>query len=479
MQYLTNYFSYFFALSVFAILSSLFMNISVETLEVSAQNITISNNLTSKGNSTIEGMKQNLTEVIENINYITVSNVSAPSVTVDPNNDNIYLSYFETKNNLTNVYLSISKDKGITFSDPVRVNDKEGDANQYPWTKTKIEIGPQNEVYLLWHVIDESNEEFVYGLSSLRLAKSIDGGLTFMPTTSPGNDTLTEKAFFDMAVSNNNTVFISYLDSLSNVTDFTISYPSEVKVLKSLDGGITFDEPITIDKTACDCCKTSAVTSDDGELYMIWRHASHVDSKTYENGSNPYNYEDKLEKGVIYEVIRDVYVTHSTDNGEAESFVKPVLVNEDNWFMNGCPGAGPDLDFDSKGNLHVGWFTGGGNQPGTYYTNSTNINNTNNNNRLNFTNPLPLLTDEWIPTSETNLVVDGQDNVWVTTTDSRNANNSNIFVAVKSSDGKLYKNQEFAIGDDSVISAGKNITAITWLNKDELNLAIIDSIDDV
>jgi hypothetical protein len=53
-------------------------------------------------------------------------------------------------------------------------------------------------------------------MGSLRLAKSIEGGATFLPTTSPGNDTPTEKAFFDLAVSKNNSIYITYLDSLSN-----------------------------------------------------------------------------------------------------------------------------------------------------------------------------------------------------------------------------------------------------------------------
>lgn len=68
--------------------------------------------------------------------------------------------------------------------------------------------------------------------------------------------------------------------------------------------------------------------------------------------------------------------------------------------------------------------------PGTYYANSTD-------GGKNFSQPLPILVAEWSTTSETNLAVDGKDNVWITTTDSRNENNTNVFVAVKSVDGKL------------------------------------------
>ena len=53
----------------------------------------------------------------------------------------------------------------------------------------------------------------------------------------------------------------------------------------------------------------------------MWRHANHNAKETYSNGSNSYNYKDKLANGVIYQVIRDIYITHSNDSGKAESFV--------------------------------------------------------------------------------------------------------------------------------------------------------------
>lgn len=427
----------------------------------------VSNSTTNSESAAIQMMmEKNLTTIVSDINFKIMNNVTDPSITISPVDDTIYLSYAKTENNETNIYLVKSTDNGSSFSEPIRVNNNPDDATMNAWTSTKIALGPNSEVYILWHVIDESNKEFAYGTSSLRLAKSTDGGQTFAPATSPGNNTLTEKAFFDLAVSKNNSIYISYLDSLSNVTDFSISYPSEVKLLRSFDGGDSFETPITIDKTACDCCKTAAMTDQNGEAYVLWRHASHINNQTYTNGSNIYNYEDKLEKGVIYEVIRDIYVTHSNDSGKAESFVPAVRIHEDNWYMNGCPGAGPDLGFDSNGVLHVGWFTGGGEMPGTYYANSTN-------GGKNFSAPLPLLVDEWVATSETNLGIDGKDNVWITTTDGRDDNNTHVFVAVKSADGELFKNGQFGIGEKPVISSGQTITGITWQDKENINLAIL------
>jgi len=134
--------------------------------------------------------------------------------------------------------------------------------------------------------------------------------------------------------------------------------------------------------------------------------------------------------------------------------------------MNGCPSAGPDLGFDSNGVLHVGWFTGGAEMPGTYYANSTN-------GGKNFSVPLPLLVDKWVAAKETNLDVDGKDNVWITTTDARDENNTHVFLAVKSADGKLYKNELFGIGESPVISSGQKITGIAWKDNDSINIAIL------
>lgn len=459
----------YFLVSIVLVMGSGVLSIVIYELTTYAQDFSNASDSISNKESVIQMMGNNLTSIVSGIDFKVLNNLTDPSIAISPVDDTIYLSYAKTENNETNIYLTISKDNGTTFSDPVRVNDKDGDATMNAWTSTKIGLGPNNEVYVLWHVIDDSNKDFAYGASSLRFAKSADGGQTFSFVTSPGNNTVTEKAFFDLAVSKNNSVYISYLDSLSNVTDFSISYPSEVKLLRSFDGGNSFENPVTIDKTACDCCKTGALTDKNGDVYLIWRHASHINNQTYTDGSNPYNYEDKLEKGVIYEVIRDIYVTRSNDSGKAQTFLPAVRVHADNWYMNGCPSAGPDLGFDSKGVLHVGWFTGGGEMPGTYYANSTTAAVSS----LNFSEPLPILVDDWMPTSETNLGIDGRDNVWMATTDARDDNYSYVFIAVKSANGELFKNGQFGIGHDPVISSGKTITGVVWKDNDNINLAIL------
>jgi hypothetical protein len=423
----------------------------------------------SDNSSAINKMKTNISNFFDNVNYLSISNATSPAVAVDSRDGTTYLSFTKTENNATNIYLTKSSDDGISFSDPVRINQVVGDASPDAWTAPRILLGNTGEVFVVWHVIDESNKEFAYGTSSLRLARSLDGGQSFEPTTYPANDTVGEKAFFGAAISpSDGRIYISYLDSLSNITDFTISYPSKVNVIQSSDSGKTFDTSSTIDPTACDCCRTAITVGPDGEAYMAWRHASHDTAETYSNGSNPFNYDEKLEEGVIYEVVRDVFVAHSTDDGLISNLSPPVKVHNDSWFMNGCPSAGPSLSFDPNDRLHVTWFTGGGEMPGTYYAFSDD-------NGQSFSTPLPVLTDEWIPPADSNLAIDNQNNIWLTTADKRNENHTNIFVGIVDSAGSLTANNAFAVGENPVISSGANKTAIGWTEGSNLKLAVANN----
>lgn len=93
------------------------------------------------------------------------------------------------------------------------------------------------------------------------------------------------------------------------VTNYDSTYPSKAKLLRSINDGLSFECPIVIYKTSCDCCKTTATASDANEVNMLWQHANYAAKETYSNDSNPYNYEGKLGQGVIYEVMR--YLQHS------------------------------------------------------------------------------------------------------------------------------------------------------------------------
>jgi secreted PhoX family phosphatase len=88
---------------------------------------------------------------------------------------------------------------------------------------------------------------------------------------------------------------------------------------------------------------------------------------------------------------------------------------------------------------------------------------------------LPVLTDEWLPPADSNLAVDSQNNIWITTADKRNENRTDILVGIIDPAGSLTANNAFAVGEDPVISSGANKIAIGWTEGSNLNLAVANS----
>jgi hypothetical protein len=113
---------------------------------------------------------------------------------------------------------------------------------------------------------------------------------------------------------------------------------------RSTDGGRTWEanRPIYTDPT-CPCCRTSVAVAADGTIYVAWR-------------------------AILPGDVRDVVVTRSSDGGK--TWASPVRVRSDDWVYPGCPHAGPSLEVDAKGAVHVAWWTGKEGEAGVYYARS-------------------------------------------------------------------------------------------------------------
>ena len=120
---------------------------------------------------------------------------------------------------------------------------------------------------------------------------------------------------------------------------------SGVWMSRSTDGGRTWEanRPIYSEPT-CPCCRTAVAVAGDGSIYVAWR-------------------------AILPGDVRDVVVTRSSDGGA--SWAAPVRVRADDWVYPGCPHAGPSLEVDAKGAVHVAWWTGKEGEAGVYYARST------------------------------------------------------------------------------------------------------------
>ncbi|MEM3094404.1 MAG: sialidase family protein, partial [Nitrososphaera sp.] len=341
---------------------------------------------------------------------------------------------------LANLYMVRSEDGGKTFLDPVQVNGNDGEASDGGYV-VPARFGSNDEVYVLWEYV-EPHPQF-WGIGELRLAKSTDGGRTFGSTVDPAaNEPLSEKYYGELAVSNSGTIMAAYINNefvtldSSNGTQIvyntdSVDYVIQMILLRSDDGGKTFDK-VVLDEDACQCCDNVSTVGPDGEIYYAWRSSDRdVAQKndfsdkyisTYGNRTKGQEYEwsddagkAAYDQGLIdfpteYSTARDIVVAHTTDGGKGLKWSEPVRVQEKMWMYNGCPSIGAGMQFDSTGRLHVTYFTGAGadGKIGYYHVYSDDKGKT-------FSEPKPVFSADFIADTHTNtdLTIDKNDNLWV------------------------------------------------------------------
>lgn len=158
--------------------------------------------------------------------------------------------------------------------------------------------------------------------------------------------------------------------------------------------------------------------------------------------------------------------------------------------MNGCPDAGPGMDFDSKGRLHMAWFTGSETAlrgQGFYYASSDDRGQI-------FRTPVPihLLSEQWIPPTTQYLVVDSNDNSWIFFVNSEGLKKSadynetyaydgkgTVHLAIVDRDGNVLRNGAFATGDITkhypfASGNGENIV-MSWMDGKDVKIAVFDT----
>jgi hypothetical protein len=174
--------------------------------------------------------------------------------------------------------------------------------------------------------------------SALRFIRSTDQGRSWSePRTVNDGTEFGSHNFHALTAAPDGSLLATWLDARRG--------KSGVWMSRSTDGGRTWEanRPIYSDPT-CPCCRTSVAVAGDGSIYVAWR-------------------------AILSGDVRDVVVTRSSDGGA--SWAAPVRVRADDWVYPGCPHAGPSLEVDAKGAVHVAWWTGKEGEAGVYYARST------------------------------------------------------------------------------------------------------------
>ena len=223
---------------------------------------------------------------------------------IDQDNGNIYVAWaqfdehgsFNTLDS-SEIQLSRSTDGGLTWSVPVVVSDRKGNAqgSNYSYHAPMPAIGPNNELYVTW-----------MGPEGLMFDKSIDGGFTWLQNdinvsgfhinwlvfNVPGVEIVPGFPIISCDLSSgvyNGNIYICWTDQRSGY------YDTDVWLTKSTDAGLSWYPPIRV--------------NDDGpgrHQFFAWMT---IDQ------SNGYLYFVFYDRRNYTTLQTDVYMARSTDGG--------------------------------------------------------------------------------------------------------------------------------------------------------------------
>ncbi len=256
------------------------------------------------------------------------------------------IAWGATKDGVTGVYASVSRDGGQSFGAPSRVNSATVSANvsgEQPPRVTLIHRASLDPaIIVVWTAKSDTG-------TRLFSARSDNGGQSFTAAQPvPGTDAPGNRGWESLATSGDGSVVAMWLDHRSlavaggtamnhaehqhaasgvNKTEGVARAQLSKLFFARLDSR---DSARALTGGVCYCCKTSIATDADGGVYAAWRHV-------YDGN------------------IRDIAFSRSFDGGR--SFSAPVRVSEDKWVLDGCPENGPALAVDQQKRVHVVWPT--------------------------------------------------------------------------------------------------------------------------
>ena len=262
--------------------------------------------------------------------------------------------------------------------------------------------------------------------SALRFVRSADGGRTWTaPVTVTDDSAFGSHNFHALYAARDGAVYASWLDGRTG--------KSKVFMTRSTDGGKSWmpNVQVNVDE-ACPCCRTAMASGPDGTMYLAWRHVG---------AGN----------------VREVVVARSTDKGATWS--EPVHAQRDGWVFDGCPHAGPSLQVDEAGRVHIAWWSGKEGAAGVWFARSTDGART-------FSAPAPLGVAEFSRPAHVQLALDGSDRLVAAWDDGTLA--TPRIVARVSRDGGARWSETATLSDSSrasgfpVVVAARGRMAVAW-----------------
>ncbi|HKV99310.1 MAG TPA: sialidase family protein [Vicinamibacterales bacterium] len=271
----------------------------------------------------------------EAIAHLGAGDGDGTGVSLASDGHRIAAAWAETREGHTDVYAAMSETDGETFGPAVRVNDIEGDARVSGEQPPRVALG--KDVVVVW--ASRANES-----SRIRMARSTDGGKSFLPAVTLHQEGLTgARGWQSVAIGPDGVIHALWLDGrhagagmahhhdssgAKAMPEAAASPRQDIMHASWAANGSMIETEVA--PNVCFCCKTSIAVGPDHAFYAAWRH--------------------------IYPTsMRDIAVARSTDAGR--TFDAPTRVSLDNWQLTGCPDDGPAMVVDAANVIHVVWPT--------------------------------------------------------------------------------------------------------------------------
>jgi hypothetical protein len=233
------------------------------------------------------------------------------------------------------LFVRSSQDVGDTFSEPLRVNDVEGEVSDHGENSAQLLLSPdENTLYVIWNGKDPA----VGGGTHVRFARSGAMAPGWSKAVTLNDDGLpVSHSFQGAAVSPDGTIYVAWLDGREKEGGHNLEGTSALYLARSHDGGQSWEKNVRVAGNICPCCRPS-IGFAGGNVLVFWR-------------------------GVEQDQTRDIYMAVSTDRGATWS--SPKLVARDGWKINGCPHVGPAVAAVQR-KLWVVWFSEADSDPAIY-----------------------------------------------------------------------------------------------------------------
>lgn len=166
----------------------------------------------------------------------------------------------------------------------------------------------------------------------VRFARSIDGGKTFSePLTVHSDRQETTHRFDTLAVNREGKVFVAWIDARDGRPSLYFAVSS--------DRGATFPRDQLAATSSCECCRLALAPLEDGSVAAMWRDVFEPD-------------------------IRDHALVRLGADGVPGAVRRATF---DDWHTSACPHHGPSLAKDGAGRLHAVWYSATPGKEGVYY----------------------------------------------------------------------------------------------------------------